>query len=63
MSTRSTSFFKDTIVATHLPLLHDKYVIASADQAPINIAFESKSHYIDCLVKELGIDHSLGNPT
>ena len=22
-----------------------------------------KSHYIDCLVKELGIDNSLGNPT
>ena len=22
-----------------------------------------KSHYIDCLIKELGIDNSLGNPT
>jgi len=22
-----------------------------------------KSHYIDCLIKELGIDKALGNPT
>jgi hypothetical protein len=25
--------------------------------------FVCKSHYIDCLIKELGIDNSLGNPT
>ena len=57
MRTRSTSFFKDTNVAKHLPLLHGKYVIASADQAPNNFAFVCKSHYVDCLVKELGIDN------
>jgi hypothetical protein len=25
--------------------------------------FNAKSHYIDCLIKELGIENSLGNPT
>jgi hypothetical protein len=63
MSTRSTSIFKDQNVAKHLSLLHDKYVIVSADKAPSNIVFVCKSHYIDCLIKELGIDNSLGNPT
>jgi hypothetical protein len=33
MSTRSTSIFKDPNVAKHLSLLHDKYVIVSADKA------------------------------
>ena len=52
--TRSTSIFKDPNVAKHLSLLHDKYVIVSADKAPNNIVFVCKSHYIDCLIKELG---------
>ena len=47
----------------HLFLLHDKYVIVSANKVPNNIVFVCKSHYIDCLIKELGIDNSLGNPT
>jgi hypothetical protein len=38
-------------------------VIVSADKAPNNIVFVCKSHYIYCLVKELGIDNSLGNST
>jgi hypothetical protein len=63
MSTRSTSVFKDPNVAKHLSLLHGKYVIVSADKAPNNIVFVCKSHYIDCLIKELGIDNSLGNHT
>jgi hypothetical protein len=32
MSTRSIFIFKDLIVAKHLPLLHDKYVIVSTDK-------------------------------
>ena len=63
MSTRSTSIFKDPNVAKHLSLLHDKYGIVSADKAPNNIVFVCKSHNIDCLIQELGIDNSLGNPT
>jgi hypothetical protein len=63
MSSRSTSIFKDPKVAKHLSLLHDKYVIFSTDKAHNNIVFVCKSHYIYCLIKELGIDNSLGNPT
>ena len=63
MSTRSTSIVKDPNVAKHLSFLHDKYVIVSPDMVPNNIAFVCKSHYVDCLIKELGIDNSPGNPT
>ena len=63
MSNRSTSISKDPNVAKHLSLLHDKYVIVSTDKAPNNIVFLCKSHYIDCLIKELGIEISLGNHT
>jgi hypothetical protein len=63
MSTRSTSIFKDSNVAKRLSLLHDKYVIVSADKAHNNIVFVCKSYYIDYLIKELGIDNSLGNST
>jgi hypothetical protein len=63
MSTRSTSIFKDPNVAKHLSLLHDKYVIVSADKAPDNIVCVCRSHYIDCLIKELGFDNLLGNTT
>ena len=41
----------------------DKYDIVSADKAPNNIDFVCNSHYIDCLIKELGIDNSLGSLT
>jgi hypothetical protein len=41
---------------------NDKHVIVSADKAPNNIVLVCKSHYIDCLIKELGIDNSLGKP-
>jgi hypothetical protein len=58
MSTRSTSLFKDPHVAKHLSLLHYKYVIVSADKVPNNIDCVCKSHFIDCLIKELCIDNS-----
>ena len=48
---------------SHLSLLHDKYAIVSTDKAPNNIVLVCKSHYLDCLIKELGIDNSLSNPT
>ena len=64
MSTRSTSIFKDPNVAKHLSLLHDNFFfIVSADKVHNNIVSVCKSHYIDCLIKELGIDNLLGNPT
>jgi len=42
---------------------HDKYVVVPADKDPNNIVVVRKSHYIDCLIKELGIGNSLGSPT
>jgi hypothetical protein len=63
VSTHSTSIFKDPNVAKHLSLLHHKYVIVFADKAPNNNVCVCKSHYIDYLIKELGIDTLVGNPT
>ena len=63
MNTHAKSVFKDPSVARHLSELHDKYVVVPADKALYNIAFVCKSLYMDCLIKELGIDSSLGNPT
>ena len=62
ISSRCTSIFKDPNVAKQLFFLHDKYVIVSADKAHSNIVCVCKSHYVDCLIIELGIDNSLGNP-
>jgi hypothetical protein len=63
MSTRSTSVFKDPNVAKHPSLLHDKYVIVSTGKSPNNIVYVCKWHYINCLIKELGNDNLVGNPT
>ena len=65
MSSRSTSIFKNPNVGKHLSYLHEIHVIdiVSADKTPNNIVFVCKSLYIDCVIKELGIDNSLGNPT
>ena len=63
MSTRAPSIFKDPQVAKMLSQLQDKYVIVPVDKAPNNIVFICKHHYFDCLIKELGIDNTLGNPT
>jgi hypothetical protein len=48
---------------TYIYLPHYKHVIVSADKAPNNIVFVCTSHDVDCLIKELGIENSLGNPT
>ena len=63
MNTRKTLIFKDLIVAKHLSHLNDKYVVVPADKAPNIIDIVCKSHYIDCLIKELDIVNSLDNPT
>jgi hypothetical protein len=46
-----------------MSLFHDKYSIVYSNKADNNIAFVCKSHYVDCLKNEIGIDNSLGNPT
>ena len=42
MDTLSAAIFKDPNVAKHPSLLHDKYVIVSANKAPGNIVFVCK---------------------
>ena len=42
---------------------HNKYVVVQADKASNNIVFVCKTHYINCLIKELGINSATGNPT
>jgi hypothetical protein len=56
------SIFKDSNIAKHLSHPHDKYVVVPTSKAPNNIVFVRKSHYIESLIKKLGIDTSLGNP-
>jgi len=38
-------------------------VVVPADKASNNIVFVCKTYYIDCLVKQLGINNNRGNPT
>ena len=59
MSTRATSIFKDPNVAKHLSHLYDKYVVVPAEKGSNNILFVCKLYYMDCLIKELGIDNHL----
>ena len=61
MSTRSTLIFKDSNVSKHLSLLHDKcYCLPPSRYLALMFL---GVNYIECLIKELGIDNSLGNPT
>jgi hypothetical protein len=59
MSTKATSISKDMDVAKHLSKLHNRYVIVPAYNAPNNIVFVCKKHYIDCLIKVLDVNNSL----
>ena len=57
---RATSTFKHPNIAKYLPYLYEKFVVFQVGKA-ITISLECKSHYIDCLIKELCIANSPGN--
>jgi len=61
MDSKVRSIFNDNDVVDKLTDLHSKYV--PVDKAFNNIVFVGKTYYIDCLVKELGINNNTGNPT
>ena len=61
-SAHATLILKDSNVAKHLSRFHDKYVVVPADKAPNNIVFVCKSHYIDYLIRELGIEQFTCQP-
>lgn len=44
-----------------LDILHDQYVLVPADKAENNIVFFCKSHYINCILEELGFISASGN--
>ena len=61
---RPKSVFNDHEALDCLSSLQDKYVIVPADKASNNIVFVCKAHYLNCLIKELGIDKDTpGNTT
>ena len=55
--------FDDPDVAAKLAEIHEKFVVVPADKASHNIVFVCKTHYINCLMKELGMSTITGNPT
>ena len=63
MSHGHESVFDDPDVAAELAEIHEKFVIVPADKASNNIVFVCKTHYINCLMEELGISTMTGNPT
>ena len=60
MSCRHESVFDDQDVAAELAEIHEKFVVVPADKASNNIC---KTHYINCLMEELGMSTMTGNRT
>ena len=63
MSRRHESVFDDPAVTAELAEIHEKFVVVPAEKASINIVFVCKTHYINCLMEELGMSTTTGNPT
>ena len=63
MSTRCKPVFDITDVAAELVDLYSKYVMVPAHKAANNIVFICKTHYINCLRVELGLNTSKQNTT
>ena len=63
MNTKNTSIFKDQNVVDNLSSLHEEYVVVPADKASNNVVFVCKKYYVECLIRELGINGTSGNPT
>ena len=62
-SCRHELVFDDPDVAAELAEIHEKFVVVPADKASNNIVFVCKTHYINCLMEELGMSTMTGNPT
>ena len=60
MSRRHESVFDDPDVAAELAEIQGKFVVVPADKASNNIVFVCKTHFINCLMEELGMTW---NPT
>ena len=60
MSLRHELVFDDPDVAAELAEIHEKFVIVPADKASNNIVFVCKTHHINCLMEELGMNTMTG---
>ena len=60
MSRRHESVFDDPDVAAEI---HEKFIVVPAEKASNNILFVCKTHFINCLMEELGMSTMTGNPT
>jgi hypothetical protein len=49
-------------VRNELERLHEEIVLVPADKAGNNILFVCKAHYYKCILNELGIISTFGNP-
>ena len=50
-------------VSAELFELQEKYVVVVADKASNNIVVVCTTHYINCMIEELGLSTSTGNPS
>jgi hypothetical protein len=62
MRTIYPSVFKKPEVINELRRLHDNSVLVPADKASNNIVFICKNQYHECLLNELGLTSTSGNP-
>ena len=60
---RGTEVLKDQLCQEELKKLHNKYVITPIDKAAGNVTFICKRFYATVLIKELGLDGTVGNAT
>ena len=63
VNTRSESIFRDPDVVHELSRLHENFVIVLANKASNNYTFVCKKHFVDILIKKLGLHSLPGNPT
>ena len=63
MSNRCQSVFDIPEVSAEISEVHEKYIGVPADKASNTIVVVCKTHYINCLIEELGLSTSTGNPT
>jgi hypothetical protein len=63
MRTTYPFVFHKPEVIKELNRLHEEYVLVPADKASNNIVFVCKAHYYQCIIKELGINSTIGNRT
>jgi hypothetical protein len=57
------SVFSKPGVTNEVERLHEEFVLVPADKSSNNIVFVCKVHYYNCILNELGIYSTFGNPT